>query len=192
MALVGDVEIVLLDVMLPGIDGLEVLRRIRAHRPGLPVLMLTARDEVRDKVGAFEGGADDYLTKPFAFEELLARLRALIRRADQPGSAKIEAGDLEADVRSRRVRRGGVEAELSAREFDLLEYFMRNPRRVLSRQQILNAVWDYARDPGSNVVNVYVKYLREKIDRPGEPSLISTVRGVGYRFDPPGRGPGDG
>ena len=192
LALGGDVDIVLLDVMLPGIDGLEVLERIRARRPGLPVLILTARDEIHDKVGAFEGGADDYLTKPFAFEELLARLRALIRRADQPGSAKIKAGTLEVDLRSRRVRRGEREVELSAREFDLLEYFMRHPRRVLSRQQILNAVWDYATDPGSNVVNVYVRYLREKIDLPGEPSPLKTVRGIGYRFDPPGRGASDG
>ncbi|ABG03165.1 two component transcriptional regulator, winged helix family [Rubrobacter xylanophilus DSM 9941] len=185
MALEEDVDVVLLDIMLPGLDGREVLRRLRLRRPGLPVLMLTARDEVETKVGSLDAGADDYLTKPFAFEELLARIRALVRRADQPESTALRAGDLKLDLLSRRVWRAGRQVELSSREFALLEYLMRHPRQVLSRQQILSAVWDYAFDPGSNVVDVYVRYLRRKLDRPGEPSLITTVRGAGYRFDPP-------
>ncbi len=185
MAADESVDFVLLDIMLPGMDGQEVLRRIRARRPGVPVLMLTARDEVRDKVSALDGGADDYLTKPFDLDELLARMRALVRRADQPEASRIEKGDLKLDLRSHRVWRGEKSVELSSREFALLEYFVRNQGQVLSRQQILSAVWDYAFDPGSNVVDVYVSYLRNKLDRRGEPSLISTVRGAGYRFEPP-------
>jgi DNA-binding response OmpR family regulator len=185
MAADESVDFVLLDIMLPGMDGQEVLRRIRARRPGVPVLMLTARDEVRDKVSALDGGADDYLTKPFDLDELLARMRALVRRADQPEASRIEKGDLKLDLRSHRVWRGEKSVELSSREFALLEYFVRHTGQVLSRQQILSAVWDYAFDPGSNVVDVYVSYLRNKLDRRGEPSLISTVRGAGYRFEPP-------
>jgi two-component system, OmpR family, response regulator len=171
--------------MLPGMDGQEVLRRIRARRPGGPVLMLTARDEVRDKVSALDGGADDYLTKPFDLEELLARMRALVRRADQPQASRIAVGDLKIDLSSHRVWRGEKSVELSSREFALLEYFVRHQEQVLSRQQILSAVWDYAFDPGSNVVDVYVSYLRNKLDLRGERSLIATVRGAGYRFEPP-------
>jgi len=185
MAVEEDVDLVLLDIMLPGLSGQEVLKRIRFRRPGLPVLMLTARDDMPNKVGALDGGADDYMTKPFAFEELLARMRALTRRADQPHSSKLEAGDVHVDLLSRRVRRGEKTVELSAREFELLEYFMRHPGQVLSRQQILTAIWDYAFDPGSNVVDVYVRYLRRKLDRRAEAPLISTVRGAGYRFEPP-------
>ena len=185
LAVQEDVDLVLLDIMLPGLSGQEVLKRIRFRRPGLPVLMLTARDDLPSKVGALDGGADDYLTKPFAFEELLARMRALVRRTDQPQSSKLEAGDLQVDLLSRRVWRGEKQVELSAREFELLEYFMRHPGQVLSRQQILSAIWDYSFDPGSNVVDVYVRYLRRKLDRRGEKSLISTVRGAGYRFEPP-------
>jgi DNA-binding response OmpR family regulator len=181
------VDFVLLDIMLPGMDGQKVLRRIRARRPSLPVLMLTARDEVRDKVRALDGGADDYLTKPFDLEELVARMRALVRRADQPQSSRIELGDLKMDLLSHRVWRGEKQVDLSSREFALLEYFVRHSGQVLSRQQILSAVWDYAFDPGSNVVDVYVSYLRNKLDRRGEPSLIATVRGAGYRFEPPGQ-----
>jgi DNA-binding response OmpR family regulator len=179
------VDFVLLDISLPGMDGHEVLRRIRARRSHLPVLMLTGRDDLQDKVSALDAGADDYLAKPFAFEELLARIRALTRRGDQPRSAQVEIGDLWIDLLSRRARRGQRPLELSSREFALLEYFMRRPGHVLSREQILSAIWDYAFEPGSNVVDVYVRYLRRKIDRPGEPSLITTVRGIGYRFDPP-------
>jgi two-component system OmpR family response regulator len=147
--------------------------------------MLTARDEVRDKVRALDGGADDYLSKPFDLEELLARMRALVRRADQPQSSRIELGDLKIDLLSHRVWRGEKLVDLSSREFALLEYFVRHQGQVLSRQQILSAVWDYAFDPGSNVVDVYVSYLRNKLDRRGEPSFIATVRGAGYRFDLP-------
>jgi DNA-binding response OmpR family regulator len=185
LAIDESVDFVLLDIMLPGMDGQEVLRRIRARRPGLPILMLTARDEVRAKVSALDGGADDYLTKPFDLEELLARMRALVRRADQPYASRIQIGDLKMDLRSHRVWRGEKLVDLSSREFALLEYFVRHQGQVLSRQQILSAVWDYAFDPGSNVVDVYVSYLRNKIDRPGESSLIATVRGAGYRFEPP-------
>ncbi len=185
LAVDAAVDLVLLDIMLPGLDGQEVLKRIRARRPELPVLMLTARDNLQNKVGALDAGADDYLTKPFAFEELLARIRALTRRTDQPHASLIEAGDLRVDLLSRRVWRGDERIELSSREFALLEYFMRHPGQALSRQQILSAIWDYAFDPGSNVVDVYVRYLRRKIDHPKEPSIIETVRGVGYRFDPP-------
>jgi DNA-binding response OmpR family regulator len=172
-------------ISLPGLDGHQVLRRIRATRPELPVLMLTARDDLKNKVDALDEGADDYLTKPFAFEELLARIRALTRRTDQPSSSRLQAGDLCVDLLSRDVRRDERQVELSSREFALLEYFMRHPRQVLSRQQILSSIWDYSFDPGSNVVDVYVRYLRRKLDRPGERSLITTVRGTGYRFDPP-------
>ncbi len=185
MAADESVDFVLLDIMLPGMDGQEVLRRIRARRPGVPVLMLTARDEVRDKISALDGGADDYLTKPFDLEELLARMRALVRRADQPLASRIQIGDLKIDLRSHRVWRGEKLVDLSSREFALLEYFVRHQGQVLSRQQILSAVWDYAFDPGSNVVDVYISYLRNKLDRRGEPSLIATVRGAGYRFEPP-------
>ena len=185
MAADESVDFVLLDIMLPGMNGQEVLRRIRARRPGVPVLMLTARDEVRDKVRALDGGADDYLSKPFDLEELLARMRALVRRADQPQSSRIELGDLKIDLLSHRVWRGEKLVDLSSREFALLEYFVRHQGQVLSRQQILSAVWDYAFDPGSNVVDVYVSYLRNKLDRRGEPSFIATVRGAGYRFDLP-------
>jgi two-component system OmpR family response regulator len=185
MATDESVDFVLLDIMLPGMDGQEVLRRIRARRPGVPVLMLTARDEVRAKISALDGGADDYLTKPFDLEELFARMRALIRRADQPQASRIQIGDLKMDLRSHRVWRGEKLADLSSREFALLEYFVRHQGQVLSRQQILSGVWDYAFDPGSNVVDVYVSYLRNKLDRRGEPSLIATVRGAGYRFEPP-------
>jgi DNA-binding response OmpR family regulator len=178
------VELILLDIMLPLLDGHQVLQRIRLRRPEVPVLMLTARDEMRHKVDALDSGADDYLTKPFDLEELLARIRALTRRADQPSSSRIEAGDLKVDLRSRRVWRGEKPVDLSSREFVLLEYFMRHPGQVLSRQQILSAVWDYSFDPGSNVVDVYVSYLRNKIDPRGGPSFIQTVRGAGYRFDP--------
>lgn len=184
-AVENGVDLVLLDITLPNLDGHAALRRIRLRRPDLPVLMLTARDDLKHKVVALDGGADDYLTKPFVFEELLARIRALTRRSNQARSAIIESGGLRIDLLERRAWRGEEQIELSSREFALLEYFMRHPGQVLSRQQILSAIWDYDFDPGSNVVDVYVRYLRRKIDRPNEPSLIATVRGTGYRFDPP-------
>ncbi len=168
----------------PELDGHEVLRHIRARRPGLPVLMLTARDDQRSKVSALDAGADDYLTKPFDFDELLARVRALARRADQTNSSEVEAGDLRIDLLTRRVWRAGEPVELSGTEFALLEYFMRHAGQVLSRQQILSAVWDDQFDPGSNVVNVHVLQLRRKLGVKGKPPPITTVRGVGYRFEP--------
>ena len=175
------VDLVLLDISLPELSGHEVLGRIRSRRPALPVLMLTARDELDHKVRALDAGADDYLTKPFAFEELLARIRALTRRADQSSAAQLEVGDVRLDLLGRRAWRGGRVMELSNREFALLEYLLRHPGQVLSRTQILFGVWEYDADPSSNVVDVYVRYLRRKL---GEPSPISTVRGAGYRFDP--------
>jgi DNA-binding response OmpR family regulator len=175
------VELVLLDISLPELSGHEVLARIRSRRPALPVLMLTARDELDHKVRALDAGADDYLTKPFAFEELLARIRALTRRADQSSAAQLEVGDVRLDLLGRRAWRGDRVMELSNREFALLEYLLRHPGQVLSRTQILFGVWEYDADPSSNVVDVYVRYLRRKL---GEPSPISTVRGAGYRFDP--------
>lgn len=184
-ALEEDVELLLLDISLPGIDGHEVLRRVRRERPGLPVLMLTARDELQSKVDSLSAGADDYLTKPFALEELMARIGALSRRAQEAVPSRLEAGELAMDLLSREVWHGAKLIDLSPREFALLEYLVRNTGQVLSRQQILSEVWDYSFDPGSNSVDVYIRYLRRKLDRAGEPSLISTVRGAGYRFDPP-------
>jgi DNA-binding response OmpR family regulator len=178
------VDMVLLDISLPRLDGREVLRRIRLRRPNLPVLMLTARDDLRNKVGALDAGADDYLTKPFVFEELLARVRAVTRRASQPESAQIRTNGLKIDLLSRHAWRGDEKIELSSREFALLEYFMRHCGQVLSRQQILSAIWDYDFEPTSNVVDVYVRHLRNKVDPPDGPSLIQTVRGAGYRFNP--------
>jgi two-component system, OmpR family, response regulator len=178
------VELVLLDITLPGLDGHQVLSIIRTRSPGLPVLMLTARDDLENKVNALRSGADDYLTKPFAFEELRARIQAVTRRADQARSSQIQAGTLRLDLVAQRAWRGDELLEFSGREFALLEYFLRHPGQLLSRQQILSAVWDYDFDPESNVVDVYVRYLRRKIDRPEASSLITTVRGAGYRFDP--------
>jgi DNA-binding response OmpR family regulator len=177
-------ELVVLDIGLPGLDGRAVLDRIRETRPGLPVLMLTARDRTEDKVGALDAGADDYLTKPFAVEELLARVRSLARRAEQQQAQVLEVGDLQLDVLHRRARRGDREAELSGRECELLAYFMTHADEVLTRQQILSAVWSFDFDPQSNLVDVYVRYLRRKIDRKGEASLIRAIRHAGYRFQP--------
>ncbi|HET7270242.1 MAG TPA: response regulator transcription factor [Rubrobacter sp.] len=178
------VDMVLLDISLPRLDGREVLRRIRLRRPNLPVLMLTAREDMRNKVGALDAGADDYLTKPFVFEELLARMRALTRRSGQSESTQIRLDGLTIDLLSRHAWRGDKKIELSSREFALLEYFMRHAGQVLSRQQILSAIWDYGFEPASNVVDVYVRHLRNKVDPPEGPSLIQTVRGAGYRFNP--------
>jgi two-component system OmpR family response regulator len=180
------VDLVLLDIHLPGKDGYGVLRDIRRSRPDLPVIMLTAIDELKSKVQSLDGGADDYVTKPFEFQELLARIRAVTRRADQQASSALAFGDLQIDLLSHRVSRGDEMVELSRREFALLEYFARNPRRVLSRQQILTAVWDYDFEGESNVVDVYVRYLRQKLDRLGVAGAFATIRGSGYRFDPPG------
>ena len=179
------IDLVLLDIMLPDLDGHEVLAAIRQRRSDLPVIMLTARDDPRSMVSALNGGADDYITKPFAYEVLLDRIRAVTRRGDQKQASTIEVGDLRIDLLSHRVWRGGRHVELSRREFALLEYFARNQGRLLSRQQILAAVWEHDFEGESNVVDVFVLHLRNKLDRVGEPSLFTTVRGSGYRFDPP-------
>ncbi|MGH2383047.1 MAG: response regulator transcription factor, partial [Candidatus Limnocylindria bacterium] len=165
------VDLVLLDISLPELSGHEVLSRIRHRQSDIPVLMLTARDDLDNKVRALDAGADDYLTKPFAFEELLARIRALTRRADQSSASQVEVGDVRLDLLARRAWRGERVIELSNREFTLLEYLLRHPNQVLSRTQILFAVWEYDADPSSNVVDVYIRYLRRKL---GDPSPITT------------------
>ena len=182
MAGATDYDALVLDVMLPGIDGFETCRRLRAGGVRSPVLMLTARDGVEDRVEGLDGGADDYLGKPFAFAELLARLRALARRGPVERPVLLEVGDLRLDPAAHRVRRGDAEISLSAKEFQLLEVFMRRPGEVLSRFQLLEGAWDNEYENRSNVVDVYVRYLREKVDRPFGRDSIETVRGVGYRL----------
>ena len=177
-----DYDVVLLDVMLPDVDGFEVCRRLRAADRWAPILMLTARDGVQDRVAGLDAGADDYLTKPFSFDELLARLRALLRRGPGERPALLSAGDLSLDPATRRVARGETEIELTPKEFALLELFLRHPGEVLSRTRILEHVWDFAYEGDSNVVDVYVRYLREKVDRPFGRGSLETVRGVGYRL----------
>lgn len=172
-------DLVVLDLMLPGMDGLEVARRIRRGIDA-PILMLTARGSIEDKVAGFESGADDYLVKPFAFPELLLRIRALLRRA-RPASAEIlRFAGVELNPSSREARRGGRKLDLTAREFALLEYFLRNPNRVLTRQMIFQAVWGSDFLGGSKVIDVNVSNLRDKLDQDGAPRIIQTVRGVGY------------
>ena len=182
MAQATEYDAIVLDLMLPGVDGIEVCRRLRVDGVWSPVLMLTARDAVEDRVGGLDAGADDYLTKPFAFTELLARLRALARRGASERPAELEVGDLRLDPATRRVWRGDAEIDLSPKEFALLETFMRRPGRVLSRFELLEHVWDYEYENRSNVIDVYVRYLREKVDRPFDRSSLETVRGVGYRL----------
>jgi two-component system OmpR family response regulator len=182
MAKAVEYDAIVLDVMLPGLDGFAVCRRLRTDGVWSPVLMLTARDAVDDRVTGLDAGADDYLAKPFSFEELLARLRALTRRAPVERPAVLAAGDLRLDPAAHRAWRGDVELDLSAKEFALLELFMRRPGSVLSRGQLLEGAWDMAFESRSNVVDVYVRYLREKIDRPFGCESIETVRGVGYRL----------
>jgi two-component system OmpR family response regulator len=177
-----DYDAIVLDLMLPGVNGLEVCRRLRADGVWSPVLMLTARDALEDRIGGLDAGADDYLTKPFAFTELLARLRALVRRGAPERPAVLDVGDLRLDPASLQVWRGGAEIELSPKEFALLETFMRRAGRVLSRFELLEHAWDYEYENRSNVVDVYVRYLREKIDRPFGRESIETVRGAGYRL----------
>jgi len=186
MAGATEYDAVVLDVMLPGIDGFETCRRLRADGVWAPILMLTARDSVADRVAGLDGGADDYLTKPFSFAELLARLRALARRGSVEKPAVLEVGDLRLDPAARRVTRGGEEIALSAKEFALLEAFMRRPGDVLSRFQLLEQAWDYEYENRSNIVDVYIRYLREKVDRPFGVESIETVRGAGYRLRDPG------
>ncbi len=182
MAQSTDYDAIVLDVMLPGIDGFETCRRLRGERVWSPVLMLTARDGVEDRVAGLDGGADDYLVKPFSFAELLARLRALARRGPVEAPAVLSVGDLRLDPATHQVWRGEAEIALSAKEFALLETFMRRPGRVLSRYQLLESAWDHDYENRSNVVDVYVRYLRDKIDRPFGASSLQTVRGAGYRL----------
>jgi two-component system, OmpR family, response regulator len=182
MARATPYDAVVLDVMLPGRDGFEVCRALRESGFWAPILMLTARDAIEDRVAGLDGGADDYLTKPFSFEELLARLRALIRRGAGERPAVLEVGSLRLDPASQRVWRGEAELDLSAKEFALLETFMRRPGDVLTRLDLIEHAWDYGYENRSNVVDVYVGYLRAKIDRPFGVASIETVRGVGYRL----------
>ena len=175
-------DAIVLDVMLPGVDGFEVCRRLRKDGVWTPVLMLTARDDVADRVNGLDTGADDYLTKPFSFEELLARLRALTRRAPAERPVVLEVGELRLDPGAHRAWRGEHELALSAKEFALLELFMRRAGVTLTRTQLLDGAWDLAFESRSNVIDVYVRYLREKIDRPFGRDSIETVRGVGYRL----------
>jgi two-component system, OmpR family, response regulator len=175
-------DAIVLDVMLPGIDGFETCRRLRAADVWAPVLMLTARDSVEDRVAGLDTGADDYLVKPFAFAELLARLRALVRRGDNERPAVLEVGDLRLDPATRDVARGKTEIPLSAKEFALLETFMRRPGTVLSRYDLLENAWDFAYENRSNIIDVYVRRLRAKIDEPFGTHSLETVRGVGYRL----------
>ena len=175
----GEYDLLILDVGLPEQDGFEVLRELRGAGSRLPIVMLTARDGVTDTVSGLEGGADDYVTKPFRFEELLARVRARLREEHAPTETALTVGDLALDLRTRQVRVDGAAIELSAREFALAELFFRHPGQVLSREQILSQVWGYDFDPGSNVVDVYVGYLRKKIGR----DRIAAIRRMGYRLE---------
>jgi DNA-binding response OmpR family regulator len=181
-ALTRDVDLVILDRMLPGREGVEVLRGIRAAKPDLPVIMLTALAEVGAKVEALDAGATDYMTKPFSVDELLARVRAHLRRPSQPDATRLSAAGIDVDLLSREVQRDEEAVRLSAKEFELLVHFMRHPNQVLSREQLLSGVWGYDFEPQTNVVEVYVGYLRKKLGRPDRPAPIDTIRSAGYRF----------
>src|SRR5947209_13693436 len=182
LALSDDVGLVLLDVMLPGRSGFEVLQRIRQEKPSLPVIMLSARGGVEDKVDGLDLGADDYVTKPFSFDELLARVSAQLRDPGQPSGSRLIVAGIELDLRSRRVQRDGSEIELSTREFDLLTYLMRHPGQVLSQVQILDAEWGHGFSPETKVVESYISSLRRKLSVTGAPAPIATVRHAGYRL----------
>ena len=180
-------DLVVLDLMLPKVDGFAILKAARQRRVATPVLILTARDSVADKVRGLDLGADDYLTKPFAFDEFLARVRALLRRGAATGTPRLEVGDLTLDPATREIWRGSRRITLTTREYALLEYFLRNPGRVLTRPMLAEHVWGLDFDPESNIVDVYVGYLRRKVDGPGDKRFIHTVRGAGYvlRIDEP-------
>jgi two-component system, OmpR family, response regulator len=182
-----DYDAIVLDLMLPGMDGIEVCRRLRRSGVWAPVLMLTARDGIEERVAGLDAGADDYLPKPFSFAELLARLRALVRRGATERPAVLEVGDLRLDPATRQAWRAETELHLSGKEFALLETFMRRPGQVLSRYQLLEHAWDFGYENRSNVVDVYVHYLRDKIDRPFGLESLETVRGAGYRLRRDGR-----
>lgn len=179
---IGHYAIMLLDRRLPDGDGIGLLPHLREFQPGVPVIVLTALDDVNHKVGGLDAGADDYLTKPFSFTELLARLRALVRRGESERPTTLAVGDLRLDPASRRVFRGEVEIELSTKEFAVLEVFIRRPGHVLSRLQILEQAWDYDYELRSNIVDVYIRYVRRKIDKPFGVRSLETVRGAGYRL----------
>jgi two-component system, OmpR family, response regulator len=181
-ALSGAFDLVLLDLMLPGRDGREVLASVRRSLPALPVILLTARGQLEDRVGGLDAGATDYVTKPFSFDELAARVRAHLRQSGQDSETRLEVGDISIDLLRRRVKRDGIEIRLSATEFDLLAYLARNHDHVLDRRRILKAVWGYDFDPGTNVLGVYVGYLRRKLAVSGSPVPIETIRSVGYRL----------
>jgi DNA-binding response OmpR family regulator len=175
-------DLIILDIMLPKKDGLTVCRELRAKKINTPILMLTAKDTTEDKVSGLDSGADDYLVKPFAFTELMARVRALLRRGAIPKTAKLQIGDLTMDVQTREVWRGQRRIELTAKEYAILEYFMRRPNIVVTRTMLGENVWDYEYDGISNIIDVYVRRLRRKIDEDGQGSLIQTLRGAGYRL----------
>lgn len=177
-----DYDVIILDIMLPRRDGISVCQKLRERGCNAPILMLTARDAVDDRVRGLDAGADDYLVKPFAFRELVARIRALLRRSRDVISSQLQVGDLVLDTRTRVAQRGGRKIELTAREYALLEFLMRNKNQVLTRAQIAEHVWDYDFFSESNIVDVYIRYLRVKVDADFEPKLIQTVRGVGYKI----------
>lgn len=182
-AFVVDYDLIVLDILLPKKDGIQVCRELRDRGNIVPILMLTARDAVEDRVRGLDSGADDYLVKPFAFQELLARARALLRRGGETKTTRLQVGDLVLDTVTHRATRAGRVIELTAREYALLEFLMRHPRQVLSRTQIAEHVWDYDFYSTSNVVDVYIRYLRRKIDRDFDAKLIQTVRGAGYKIE---------
>jgi len=186
-ALRENVDIVVLDLMLPGKDGMEILTTLRASKPELPVIVLTAKGEVEDRVAGLDAGAVDYLVKPFSVAELSARIRAQLRTAALGNTTKLVAEDVELDLLSRKVTRAGTPVALSSTEFELLAHLLRNRGRVVSREEILSAVWGYQHDPATNIVDVYIGYLRRKLRRPDSPAPIHTVRSVGYRFGRAGR-----
>jgi DNA-binding response OmpR family regulator len=184
LALANPYDLLIVDIMLPKLDGLTVCRRLRASGNMVPVLLMTARNTIEDKISGFDTGADQFLTKPFAFPELLARIRALLRRGSlQPELTHLKVADLELDLLSRRVWRGGKEIVLTNKEFALLEYLLRNRNRVLTRTSIIDHVWGLTHDPMTNIVDVHIRALRGKIDRHSSESLITTVRGVGYMLE---------
>lgn len=180
LAHINEYDLIILDIMLPKLDGMEVLRRIRANGSSLPIIMLTAKDSTDEIICGLDSGSDDYLTKPFSFAELLARVRALLRRGIKEKTDLLRVGDLSLSISTHQVKRGEKKIELTPKEYTLLEYFMRNPNRVLTRTLIAEHVWDYYFDSSTNVVDVYVNYLRKKIDRGFEKKLIHTIRGSGY------------
>jgi DNA-binding response OmpR family regulator len=186
LALAAETDLVVLDRMLPGKDGIEVLAAVRRARPGLPVIVLTARGEIADRVEGLDAGATDYVTKPFAFAELLARIRARLRGAGGESETTLAAAGIRLNLVSRRASRDGREVALADREAELLAHLMRNAGRICSREELLSAVWGFDHDPGTNVVQVYVGYLRRKLALPGSPAPIETVRAVGYRLRDPG------